>query len=172
MKKIISTIVLCITVLTTNAQLFTSIRHYDKFDDVVKEETHKTIITKTDSTFVIEEKGRTPKVYYIINYASYLKMGDKDDIVNLTNNVYGYQEGWCVIKNVDKEKYFADAKKVFEGEYKAEYLGKYWLFLVHRVISRYKYSFYHDGEYIWIENDTPEDNRLGPNVNRIIYLAK
>ena len=171
MKKIISIVVFCFYILTCHAQIFTSIRYYDKFDDAVKVEEHKTLITKTDSTFIVEEKGRTPKVYYIINYASYISKGDKDNIVNLTNNVYGFQKGWCVIKYEDKEKYFADKEKVFHGVYETNYLSKYWLFLVHRVVSRYQYSFYQEGEFIWIQNETPEDNRLGNNINRIIYLA-
>lgn len=170
MKKIISTIVFCLSVLTANAQLFTSIKYFDKFDDVLKTETCKTLITRTDSTFIIEEKGKKPKVYYIVSDAQSLYMGDKDNIVNLANNVYGYQSGWWIIKNEDKDRFFEDFKKVAEGKCEAEYLEKYLLSLVHRVISRYQFSFYYDGEYLWIENESPEDNRLGTNVNRIIYI--
>jgi len=171
MKKLIISILLCFVGMTVNAQLFTKIRYYDKFDDIVKEETHKTLITRTDSTFIIEEKGREPKVYYILNISTLGTEGDSDNIVNLVNNVYGYQTTWCVIRNEEKEQYWQYFRKVYESEERDfTLLSKYWLFLTNRVISKFKYSFEYDGEYFWIQNETPEDNRLGKDVNRIIYI--
>lgn len=174
MKKVISIIAFWLSILTSNAQLFTSIRHYDKFDDVVKSEVHKTLITKTDTTFVIEEKGRKPKVYYILNLSTSSR-GSKDNIINLVNNVYGYELVWCVIKDEDKDRYFDEYGKALrvESENRKDAiskLAKYWLFIVDRVISRYSRVFEYENEYMWIQNDTPEDNRLGNNINRIIYL--
>lgn len=170
MKKIFTIILVCFAALSVNAQLFTKIRYYDKFDDIVKEETHKTLVTKTDSTFIIEEKGREPKVYYILNEAPYGTSGDKDNVVNLINNVYGYQTTWCVIKNEDKERYFIDYNKIIESKNRDfKLLSKYWLFITHRVISSSRYSFEYETEFFWIINETPEDNRLGKDVNRISY---
>ena len=61
MKKILFTLVFALYGIVCNAQLFKTIKYYDKFDDEVKVEQRKTLITKTDSsTFVIEEKGKQP----------------------------------------------------------------------------------------------------------------
>ena len=175
MKKVFAIIVLCCCALSMDAQVFlsNSIKYYDKFDDEIKIESRKTLVYKTDSTFIFEEKGKEPKVFYILNKSFAASVGDKDNIVNLVNNVYGYQNAWCVIKNEDKDKYFKEKKEVFKsGTYNYDGLAKYWLFVVNRVISRSQFSFYFENEFYWIENDTPEDNKLGNNINRIIYYNK
>ena len=167
-------------------QIYSSTMYFDKYDDLVSEKNEKTLIEKTDSTFIIDTKGKTPKVYYIINYAEYNSAGDKDNIVNLTANVYGYQESWCVIKNEDKDAYIKaciewynkTADKIKPGEeiskenvdkYKGDLtneLSKYWLFVVHRVITT-QYSHTYESEYFWIQDET--STKLGENINRIIY---
>lgn len=169
MKKVFTIILVCFAALSVNAQLYTNIRHFDKFDDLIKEETHKTLITKTDSTFIIEEKGRKPKVYLIINAYDKGTIGSKDNVVNLVNNVYGYQETWSVIRYEDKEIFNNTSDKVLKGELKLEELAKYWLFITHRVISRYEHVFHYESEYFWVENEEPTNNLIGNNVNRIVY---
>ena len=56
MKKFLFTLLFAWIGIDCNAQIYKTIKYYDKFDDEVKKEQHKTLITKTDSTFVIEEK--------------------------------------------------------------------------------------------------------------------
>ncbi len=175
MKKIIISFLCVIISQISYSQIFSEIRYYDKFDDCLKEEKIKTLITQTDSTFIIEEKGRKPKEYYILNYATYYSLGSRDSIVDLTGqNVYGYQDSWCVIKMSDKEEYFRNYNKIMHGNKfpskneVEELLGKFWLYLTHRTISRYSYEFEYDREFIWIKNEL-NDNKLGRNVQRIIY---
>ena len=54
MKKIIILLICVLISQVSFAQIFTKIKYFDKFDDSLKEETIKTLITKTDSTFIIE----------------------------------------------------------------------------------------------------------------------
>ena len=77
--------------LSSTAQICTHMRVLDKFDAVITDRDQKTIIEKTDSTFIIEEKGKDPVMYVIENLVLQNSMGDKDNIVNLVENVYGYQ---------------------------------------------------------------------------------
>ena len=154
-------------------QIFSSIQYLDKFDDCVKTEKIKTLITKTDSTFIIEEKGRKPTEYWILNYSDYASMGSKDSLVDLTNrNVYGYQNTWCVIKMSDKDEYYKLWTKVLtQGNSVYEFkndLSKYWLFIVHRVISKYSFEFEFEDEFFWIYNES-KDNKLGKDIERIVY---
>ena len=172
MKRVFIFFVLCFSALSVIAQVYNSIVIYDKFDDVIKSETRKTLITRTDSTFIIEEKGKQPTVYFILTDAPYNTFGDKDNIVNLGGDVYGYQVSWCVIKNEDKEVFFNEMKNALDGELPKEQLQKYFLFAVHRFISKLRSSFYYESELFWIENETPEDNKLGKDVNRIIYVKQ
>lgn len=152
-----------------NAQLYKSIKYYDKFDDVVKTEQRKTLITKTDSTFVIEEKGKQPVVYYILNIVKEGTRGTKDEVVNLVANVYGYEETWCVVR-YDKLKEYREAYNSWINDLSKDTkdtLGSYWLFMVHRTITtQYTGTFLE--EIFWIQDDL-SDGKLGKNVNRIIY---
>ena len=106
MKKLLILLTIFMMSKTSFGQIYKSIQYYDKFDDVLKTENIKTLVTKTDSTFIVEVKGRKPVEYWIINYANYNSMGDEDNIVDLNGkSVYGYQDSWCVIKKSDKEEY-------------------------------------------------------------------
>ena len=97
MKKILS-LLLFIVPFVANAQsyILTKKKVVDKFDDVLLERNQKTIVTKTDSTFVIEEKGKEPVTYVISEFVSDCTVRNKDNIVNLVENLYGYEEWWCV----------------------------------------------------------------------------
>lgn len=165
-KKLLLFLFVLITV-DCYSQIFKEIRYYDKFDDVIKTEQRKTLVTKTDSTFIIEEKGKQPVVYYILNALS--SQGSKDDVVNLVDNVYGYEETWCVIPYSLLNNYLEDYQQ-YRITKDSKKLESYWLFITHRIISRYRYSFYYDGEYLWITDDLNED-KLGKNINRIIYAT-
>ncbi len=176
MKKLFISFVCVILSQISYAQIFTEIKYYDKFDDSLKEEMIKTLITKTDSTFIIEEKGRKPKEYWILNYAPFASLGSRDSIVDLTGkNVYGYQDCWCVIKMSDKDELFRIKNKMLNDNENpsSDEIGKlfnrFYLFLIHRTISRYSFEFEYKNELIWIENGI-DDDKLGRDVNRIIYL--
>lgn len=175
MKKFFIILILSFIPFFLNAQIYTSIKYLDKFDDEIKiEKNIKTIVEKTDSTFIVETKGKTPKVYFILNYAKYNSAGDKDNIVNLINDIYGYQESWRVIRNEDKDDYIKACAeyvdKIKSGEETSNLLdeiAKYWLFVVHRVVTT-QYTHTYESEYFWIEDEV--NTKLGKDVNRIIYI--
>ena len=62
---------------------------YDKFDDVISSEEIKTLVTITDSTVIIEEKEKEIKRY--LRFDEVFTTGNKDNIVNLVADVYGYE---------------------------------------------------------------------------------
>ena len=107
MKKILFTLLLSIVTLTGNAQqIYSTIKHLDKFDDVVKTENIKTRITihKLDSTewfgvsdlsiIEIETKGKEPVKYVSIYKTSF---GDEENIKEITNGLYGYQTHYLCV---------------------------------------------------------------------------
>ena len=170
MKKHLFTLIFVLAGLSCNAQIYKSIKYYDKFDDEVKTEQRKTLITRTDSTFIVEEKGKDPVVYYILNPVTDGTRGSKEEIVNLVNNVYGYEETWCVVRSDMLEKYREAYHNFYLDETKAnlEKLKLYWLFIVHRTITtQYTGSFLDD--IFWVQDEL-HDGKLGKDVNRIIYL--
>lgn len=106
MKKIVFLFALMLSTLTGNAQIYSIIKHLDKFDDIVKTENVKTRITihELDSTewfgvsglsvIEIETKGKEPVKYFSIGKTSF---GDEENIKEITDGVYGYQTHYfCV----------------------------------------------------------------------------
>lgn len=93
MEKIILFIFACIFSISIDAQgLYKSVVNYDKFDDVISEKTIKTLIEldRNKHKITIETKGSEPKVYiYLFDPES---TGTKENPVNLTGNLWGYQE--------------------------------------------------------------------------------
>ena len=170
MKKQLFTLIFVFAGLYCNAQIYKSIKYYDKFDDVLKTEQRKTLITKTDSTFIVEEKGKNPVVYYILNAVSQGTKGSKDEIVNLIDNVYGYEETWCVVRNDMMEKYREAQYNYYldDSRTNLEKLQTYWLFIVHRTITTQFSGSFLD-EIFWVQDEL-SDGKLGKDVNRIIYL--
>ena len=77
----------------------------------------------------------------------------------------------------DKEEYYRNYVRIINGsgtpssEDIQQLLGKFWLYFVRRTISRYKFQFEFEREYIWIENKA-NDDKLGHNVSRIIYMRE
>lgn len=156
-----------------NAQgLYTKIKKYDKFDDVVWEKTVKTLITKTDSTIVIETKGQKPEKYLIIGdepFASFT--GSRDNIVNLVANVYGYQSDYLCFHPTFNEELKAKYEKMTKGNNGEEpdeekrvkfILDEILKFprITFRTISRYSFEFEYDTDMAWI---------LYQDGSRIIY---
>ena len=139
----------------------------DKFDDVFLERDQKTIVTKTDSTFVIEEKGKEPVTYRILNYAEYNSKGDKDNIVNLVDNVYGYQECWAVILESDVPEYNTEyTSLIFESDKEKrnkdieKLIERFYYYIIHRVVTT-QYAHHILGQHIWVQK--------GDNNGRTIY---
>ena len=69
--------------LKADAQIYPYKEVLDKFDDALLIKELKTLVTQTDSTFIIEEKGSVPTEYVILKSgASY---GSANNIVNLAD---------------------------------------------------------------------------------------
>lgn len=106
MKKILFILLLSILTLTGNAQIYSTIKRLDKFDDIVKTENVKTRITihKLDSIewfgvsdlsiIEIETKGKEPVKYFSIYKTSF---GDEENIKEITNGLYGYQTHYLCV---------------------------------------------------------------------------
>ena len=165
--------------------IYSKVLYLDKFDDTVKFDNVKTIVQKTDSTFVVETKGKCPVTYYILNVLESACVGDKDNIVNLVDNVYGYQICWCVVRSDMVEDYNKDYYTAHNNYLKIKYneeltddekdslqrneldkLGKYFLFVTHRVVVN-KYTHSYESEYFWVQDEM--STKLGKDINRIIY---
>ena len=173
MKKYLLVLFLVLNGLSSNAQIYKSIKYYDKFDDEINLVQRKTLITKTDtSTFVIEEKGKEPVEYFILNEVPDGRKGSKDEPVNLVASVYGYEESWCVVRK-DMVNDYLEASRAYRQESSKtnmEKLQHFWLFIVHRTITT-QYSGTYLDEIFWIQDDL-SDGKLGKDINRIIYLKQ
>ena len=111
MKKFLILILTALLTVAANAEIFTHKMIKDKFDDVVSEREIKTLVTKNDTAFIIEEKDNNPLTYNILS--EFDSTGSKDNIVRLLGNVYGYEKTWEVAleKNIigsllDEYRYF------------------------------------------------------------------
>lgn len=180
MKKLIAVTLVLMCALTASAQgIYTSVHKYDKFDDVVWEKEIKTLITKTDSTIIVETKGTKPVEYYIFGGKPCFVLGRRDSIVNLVSDVYGYEETFLVYTKDDfenKRKQILEVISDSIGGYDDRYIdGMTCLGLLEeakedklpiitiRVVSKTQYSFTYDTELFWINfNDG----------SRLIYYKK
>ena len=144
MKKILLCFLFSFVCIISNAQIYNTIKYLDKFDDVIKQENVKTLVTETDSTFIFETKGRKPKIYYIleIDEDSFIGDADENNHERLVNNIFGYQESYFV-SDIPYNKFII----LDEDEQK-----KHFFTLVHRVISRYSFTFEYDSEFHWIRS--------------------
>ena len=165
MKKILFLslcFILASSISSYSQGLYTHYESVDKFDDAnVPEKDMKTIITKTDSTFVIESKGLEPKTFYIVSETPELSMGSKDNIVNLVGNVYGYQKTWRVIKPEQVETLRKLLyNMVAEGWNKAKEIENFpFYYITHRIVVTSQPIHYIEGEYLWI-GDTDGNRRI------------
>ena len=168
MKKILL-LLLLIVPFVANAQSYILTKKIvmDKFNDILLDRDQKSIVTKTDSTFVIEEKGRKPVTYRILNYVDFNSKGDKDNIVNLVDNVYGYQECWAVILESDVPGYNTEyASLIFEPDKEKRQKGieklieRFCYYITRRVVTTQSVH-YILGQHIWIQK--------GDNNGRTIY---
>lgn len=106
MKKLIAITFVLMCTLTVSAQtIYSSIEKYDKFDDVVWTKKIKTIISKSYSTIVVETKGQKPTEYEYLNEPLFAtQTGSREDLVNLVNDVYGYESTYCLFPKGTIEK--------------------------------------------------------------------
>lgn len=176
MKRIFFTLLICTLALTCNAQgIYRTVKKYDKFDDVVWKREVKTLITKTDTSFIVETKGQEPVEYSIIDNPLYIEsVGSKDSLVNIVQDVWGYEKQYIVFAPKDKEDYLnyisektkdmPDSTTLDIAGYKMKvdtyntYSGLYMLnhykelpTISIRTVSRYKYSFEYYTDLFWIK---------------------
>lgn len=173
MKKLLILLVVFLNALAASADgIYTKIEKYDKFDDVIWKKDIKTLITKTDSTIIIETKGEKPEIYYYYKNLS-LGSGSRDSIVNIVANVYGYEESYCIFTKEDVAKirenaYNAMQKACKEYSIENNVLEKQMIdyysideiarlaiekktTITFRTISRGRNMFIYDTELAWIK---------------------
>lgn len=155
MRKILTAILVVIT-MSINAQIFTQKTVIDKFDDVEFTKELKSIIDKSDSTIVLEEKGGNKAIFVILNPLEINCAGRADSIVNIVGNVYGYQECWSTVLAEDASEYMQQYIKCIFEEDKEESDKKikslimdYCYYVTHRVVVS-KYTHTLESEYYWI----------------------
>lgn len=168
MKKFLILILTTLVFAVADAQIFTQKTIRNKFDDVVSKREIKTLITKNDTAFIIEEKGKKPVTFKILNELEF--KGSKDNIVQLVGNVYGYEEYWCVILEKDIKDYFLgyiamlnetdDSKR---HDLISKLIEKYSYYITHRVVTD-KYGTELDCEFYWIQKAS-----FNGNNERTIY---
>jgi hypothetical protein len=175
MKKVILFLFVVMCVLCANAQgIYTKVTKYDKFDDVVWTRQVKTLITQTDTTFVIETKGEKPTEYrYLDTILFSSHEGRRDSIVNLVADVYGFQDKYvvftqsdideCVDKVMEELKDLPDSL-VYKAKIKMlvvmELIGRMDKLpqITIRYISKYSFSYEYDTDLFWIR--FPDGTRL------------
>ena len=167
MKKVVILTLLALLSMATNAQgIYTKVTKYDKFDDVEWEKNIKTLISKNDSTIVIETKGSKPEEYRYKDIFPFAEHdGNRNKLVNIVADVWGYESQYIVFS----EKNIEDFKKDYEENLEAEAdslsedalkmkLGlmvmkqmKDLPTITFRTISRYQYSFEYKTDMVWIK---------------------
>lgn len=169
MRHVISTSILFLFALVANAQIYTKVTKYDKFDDVEWTKQVKTLITKTEVGFDIETKGQEPVSYYCFLLDS---IGNRNNVENLVADVYGFQLTYLVLTKDELYQIFEEISKEtgesnisgnnIDGivEEKLKSRMNELSTLTHRTISKLKYSYIYDTEMVWI--------RYGDG-SRIIY---
>lgn len=168
MKKFLILILTALVTVVAHAQIFTQKEIRDKFDDVISQSDIKTLVTKNDTAFIIEEKGNEPVTYKILNELEF--KGSKDNIVQLVGNVYGYEEYWCVILEKDIKDYLLDISALCNEEDDSKrhdliskLVEKYCNFITHRVVTD-QFGTKLLYEFCWIEKAS-----MNGNNERTIY---
>lgn len=164
MKKLIAITFVLMCTLTVSAQtIYSSIEKYDKFDDVVWTKKIKTIISKSYSTIVVETKGQKPTEYEYLNEPLFAtQTGSREDLVNLVNDIYGYESIYCLFPKGTIEKTYETIKSEIPDSLATEEMidAKVKLKLMvlmddmptitFRTVSYSQYSFEYETELAWI----------------------
>lgn len=165
---------MAVAMYAQNKWLYSQVKKLDKFDDVVWQKQVKTLVTKTDSTIIVETKGQKPVEYrYVDSFIWAEHYGRQDSIINLTKDVYGYESQYFAVTKeaindarkevLEETKDLADSLK-FEGKMKmlfglklVEKMNKLPI-ITFRTISKSEYIFEYDTDLFWIK--FPDDSRL------------
>ena len=183
--KILSFLFCIMLSVTANAQqVFSHITKLDKFDDTVWTRDSKTIITRTDSTIVIETKGKEPEVYWYVDYPLVSDhSGSKDKLENLVDDIWGFEDTYWVVNFKERETFLQTLTSLAEKFAALEQEGvrdteegdkNFRLHLIEdflkirsemtsitfRYISYSKYYWEYKNNLIWVTY---------PNKDRIIY---
>lgn len=167
MKKFLCLFFFVLSALTVCAQgIYTKAIKYDKFDDVVWEKNIKTLITKTYNKIIIETKGQKPVEYgYYDNDLFAIHSGSRDSVVNLVNNVYGYEDMYDLFPkdslDIMRNKVREACKNLPDSLVDADFIDaniKWELIrlsentptIVFRSISSNRFSFYYDTDLVWV----------------------
>lgn len=106
MRKVAIITLLALLSMVVNAQgIYTKVTKYDKFDDVEWEKNIKTLISKSDSTIVIETKGSKPEEYRYKDIFPFAEHdGNRNKLVNIVADVWGYESQYIVFseKNIEE----------------------------------------------------------------------
>ena len=180
MKKLIFSICFVLTSIVVNAQgIYTKVTKYDKFDDVEWEKTIKTLITKTDTTFVIETKGSKPKTYRYIDSPFFsAHEGSRDSLSNIVSDVWGYESQYTVITDETMEEVRSEVQEmikdmpdslvvndkinILSGIVMLRKIDKLPKITV-RTISKYRFTYEYDTDLVWIRFE---------DGSRIIYSKR
>lgn len=167
MSRISCIIVFLSMCFCVNAQgIYTKVMKLDKFDDVVSEKIVKTLITKTDSTFIVETKGQKPIEYRYFDFPLFaIHNGGRDSLVNLVEDVYGFEDKYIAITEEARKKIHDEREKTIKNipdslelEERANMLmatdflstmDKLPTITV-RTISKYRYIYEYDTDLFWI----------------------
>lgn len=164
MQKLIMTAIVLMCTLVISAQnIFTNVAKFDKFDDIVWTKQIKTIISKSYSTIVVETKGQKPTEYEYLNEPLFAtQTGSREDLVNLVNDIYGYESSYCLFPKGTIEKTYETIKSEIPDSLATEEMidakVKLKLMLLKddmptitfRSISSYPFSFEYKTELAWI----------------------
>ena len=167
MKRTVWLFCFLFVVLCINAQgIYTKVTKYDKFDDIVWSKDVKTLITKTDTTFVFETKGQKPETYrYVDAPLMAIHVGSRDSLANLVGDVWGYESQYFAITNIIREEVIAETQKQISDmnytqstEEEANTLLAINLLkridelpvITTRTISKFHFTYKYDTDYVWI----------------------
>lgn len=167
MKKILLSSLFFLIAFVANAQgIYTKVKKYDKFDDVVWEKDVKTIIDKGLSKITIETKGKKPVeyTYYEGSWFS-LHNGRQDSLSNIVSDIYGYEDQYYIFPKDTVDKATNDVLELYKdlpdsivtGEsiqamVEVRMIPKIFDVptIVFRTISKYKHVFEYETDLVWI----------------------
>lgn len=164
MKKFLIFIFFASIALGTSAQtIYSKITKVDKFDDVLWTKQQKTIITTQFSTVTVETKGQKPIEYDYVNESWGVKhIGSRDNIVNLVDDIYGYETTLYLFPKGTIEKTFAKVEKetpdslataeMLDAKFSLELMAMRddMPTITFRKISWSQYNFEYKSELAWI----------------------
>lgn len=167
MKKILLSSLFFLIAFVANAQgIYTKVKKYDKFDDVVWEKDVKTIIDKGLSKITIETKGKKPVeyTYYEGSWFS-LHNGRQDSLSNIVSDIYGYEDQYYIFPKDTVDKVTNDVLELYkdlpdsivtegviQATVKLRMIPKSFdaPTISFRTISKYKHVFEYETDLVWI----------------------